>query len=559
MTVSPSATIYLMHNNITTVNFYGADILARSQGKQDAYSSNAANRIVYLDSNPIHCDCNIYDFIRYFDRTIDPMVPTLMTIKADNLNCTSPADLKDRPVERVKREWLYCSFEDLGVTSGCPDNCTCNFRPSDKSLSINCVGANFTQAPELVLPTKNFYNQTEVLLQDNYLTSGPKENMGYENVTKLYLSSNKIREITWIPPKIEVLELHNNNISSLNYDVLSMLNASSFTNITLGLNPWNCDCSNVNLTTFLVSHIATKDIDANNIKCKDSGKLLVHLSANDLCPTYTALILGLSLSCTLVILLVAILMVFYYRHEHEIKVWLFAHSMCLWFVTEDEVDKDKLYDAFICFSHKDEEFVVNDLMPVLEQGPQPYKLCVHTRDFVAGEFIAKQIVKSVEDSRRTVVILSSHFLESEWGIMEFRTAYKQGMNEKRPRVIVILYGDVDVNGEIHPDLKAYIKTNTYVKWGDPCFWDKLRYALPHSPGGIAGNRSLKNQNIMISLNDKLNLINGTPMTPNPGSTPPAINIDPMLLKNSPLNFTPGQALTPPAESGLNPLLITANK
>ncbi|KAL6954067.1 hypothetical protein U1Q18_050948 [Sarracenia purpurea var. burkii] len=62
--------------------------------------------------------------------------------------------------------------------------------------------------------------------------------------------------------------------------------------------------------------------------------------------------------------------------------------------------------------------------------------------------------------------------------MEFRTAHLKAIKEGCARVIIVMLEDVS-NEKLDPELKAYITMNTYVKWGDPLFWEKLKYALPH--------------------------------------------------------------------------------
>ncbi|RZB41667.1 TIR domain containing protein [Asbolus verrucosus] len=158
---------------------------------------------------------------------------------------------------------------------------------------------------------------------------------------------------------------------------------------------------------------------------------------------------------------------------------LFTKNLCMWWVTEEDLDKDKIYDVFVSYSHKDEDFVTQKLIPWLEGGPHPYKLCLHYRNWIPGEFIATQVTNSVLESRRTLVVLSPNFLESVWGKLEFRTAHMQAMSERRVRVVVVLYGDVDINS-LDRELQAYLKTNSYLKWGEAYFWNKLMYALPHS-------------------------------------------------------------------------------
>lgn len=67
--------------------------------------------------------------------------------------------------------------------------------------------------------------------------------------------------------------------------------------------------------------------------------------------------------------------------------------------------------------------------------------------------------------------------------MEFRTAQLKSLEDRRARVIVIMLEDIRNVDDLDDELKVYVKTNTYIKWGDPLFWSRLRYAMPHSRRG----------------------------------------------------------------------------
>lgn len=202
------------------------------------------------------------------------------------------------------------------------------------------------------------------------------------------------------------------------------------------------------------------------------------MSQKELCPAELQIGIYVSYTVAALGLPIGFLLALYYKFKSAIKVWMYAHRCCLWFVTEGELDKGKRYDAFVSYAHQDEDFVRDILVPRLEEDQ--FTLCVHQRDWIPGEFIPTQIIKSVEDSRRTIIVLSPAFLDSEWGRIEFCAAHKQALNEGRVRVIVILYEDITPTDNLDSELRTYLTMNTYVKWGDKWFWDKLQYAMPHN-------------------------------------------------------------------------------
>ncbi|KAL1488359.1 hypothetical protein ABEB36_014836 [Hypothenemus hampei] len=396
--------------------------------------------IIKLADNPILCDCNMFDFARYNFREID--LVNIINIELDSSRL-----------------------------------CECFFIPFNKTVVIDCSFKKLKAYPQFKLNDNEFhFNQTFLNMRGNNLTMGPHRiDESYDNITKLDLSQNLLTTVSWIPPRLVELNLTSNLLRNLNDNFLGKLRESTaLSHLYLRDNPWECSCKSLNMQRFLFQFY--HKVNSSDIYCKQQKQFLIKLT--NLC--------YLSFSFSVLILIVFTILLFgsilyslYYRYQTEIKIYLYARNMCLWFVTEDELDKDKIYDVFVSYANKDEHFVVEHLLPELENSANSFKVCIHIRDWFPGEFIADQVIRSVRDSKRTLVVLSNHFLESVWGKMEFRTAHTQAISEKRARVIVVIFGELDEN-KLDDELKRYLTTNTYVKWGDKYFWEKLKFALPHN-------------------------------------------------------------------------------
>ncbi|KAL0809143.1 hypothetical protein ABMA28_012767 [Loxostege sticticalis] len=449
--------IDLRQNYITTI-----DVQPYIAGlPEDEGPKEKTNSVMLLDNNPFRCDCEIYMFIRRLHGakrlTAEPK------LDIGNARCASPPSFSGELVKDVSSSALTCSLRP----QDCPANCTCDFRPATLSLELDC-DAEPSKYPD---PENHGLRTTKLRLRSiQSLTLPPHVvslNLGGIGLTESpLLNLQDIKDLD--------VDLSGNLLTAAPVELLQA-------NLTLRLarNPFACDCSHFD-DVLLLQHYKFNIFDADNVTCSGGGSPW-HMNAARLCDVRRATIIGGTLAALGII--AAFVAVFSYRYILEIKVYLFNRGWCQSLITEDELDKDAEYDAFVSFSEKDAKWVSEELLPKLEGAPNNFKLCVHYRDWVLGDMIPAQIARSVEQSRRTIVVLSENFLKSTWAQLEFRAANIRAQRERRARVLVIILGEVPDCEEMDAELRAYLSTNTYLKWGDRLFWERLKYAMPHKRRG----------------------------------------------------------------------------
>ncbi|KAK6179155.1 hypothetical protein SNE40_011575 [Patella caerulea] len=225
---------------------------------------------------------------------------------------------------------------------------------------------------------------------------------------------------------------------------------------------------------------------------------------------------GGCVAAVLVLFVVFIVLIYWMWKRREIVAMKIVH-----FFQPVEDSDGMLFDAFISYkSHPDdEEFVLKTLLPKLEKEMK-FKLCLHFRDFVVGETIANNILWAVQNSRRTVLVISPNYLDSEFARFEYQTAQVETLR-LRQRIIPIMFQDVQSKtDEMDRTLKNILETITYIKWSPETnekengkFWKRLVLSLPkrsdmegsskNSKTPVVSVISTKPKNDRSDSNDKL--------------------------------------------------------
>ena len=64
------------------------------------------------------------------------------------------------------------------------------------------------------------------------------------------------------------------------------------------------------------------------------------------------------------------------------------------------------------------------------------------------------------------------------------------LKDRQLRLIIVL-ADKKLKSRVESDMALYLKTGTYLVYGEKYFWQKLRYYLADNPRGVTNLKDLK--------------------------------------------------------------------
>ncbi|XP_062587357.1 toll-like receptor 4 [Saccostrea cucullata] len=119
-----------------------------------------------------------------------------------------------------------------------------------------------------------------------------------------------------------------------------------------------------------------------------------------------------------------------------------------------------------------------DLSQNLEES-RGLRLCLSKRDFRPGTEIAANITEAITKSRKTIIILSNHFLNSYWCMYEFNMARMESIYTRNGKHVLFMVMYRHVTAKMLPlSMLALVESHSYIEYpddpqGNIVFWDKV--------------------------------------------------------------------------------------
>ena len=303
---------------------------------------------------------------------------------------------------------------------------------------------------------------TNMNIQDNELTSLS----GLEYLTflqNLKAGSNKITEIpTWLMSE------------ALNLQTLDLNN-----------NPFQCTCKIESFRKWILSDKKTW-LQPGQYVCAapDNFKGIIITAIKLECRSKTTFYLSVTIPC---VLLFCVLLIILYRYRWHIKYKLFLLYRNYHQFPNNDEDFELLqlkYHSYVAYNENsavDDAWVMDELQPNMEEGPEPLRLCIKSRDFTPGHFLLDSIDESIHQSRKTILVLSPNFVASEWCYHEMRMVQMRLLDDNLDVVVLVLLDAIPEN-KMTLSLRQLLCKKEYLKWpknkvGQRLFWEQLRQEI----------------------------------------------------------------------------------
>ena len=314
------------------------------------------------------------------------------------------------------------------------------------SLAGDTNGELFRSCSQLIV--LDLANNDIKLLPRNVFVNLP-------NLQYLNLSMNSLRTINITlnhTQHLKLLDISSNLLGFLGNDVLLQLKVMANLIIDLTDNPFICDCQSVQFLRWASKNkkrlrnfryyqcIFNSDYNFNVFKSFEELDSIVLPSLTLRCNSsdYVKYVFFLA-----TLLLFAILMVLCGKKYYwDIKFCLldlsYRRRNYMRLIEQQQAERYK-FAAFVAFEKGDRTWIDEQLTPAL-QTPD-CKLFIYPEQFLSG-YIEDNIMRGLQECHKVILVLSRHFVNSEWCLLEARMAFHRCLDTGFDLIIPILLEDI---------------------------------------------------------------------------------------------------------------------
>ena len=170
-----------------------------------------------------------------------------------------------------------------------------------------------------------------------------------------------------------------------------------------------------------------------------------------------------------------------FRFRHTLRyIWL-KHKMHREILESQLLDPKYNFDAFVSCDRADAIWVKRNFLLKLENEETGLKFCVAQRNFMVGTTIIDNIVRSINQSRKVIYVISQNFLNSGWCKEELLIGHQESLSRGKNILICIFMPDI-IHNQLSDRFRFILNHVTCIKWprdpaGQQVFWIVLQRAL----------------------------------------------------------------------------------
>ena len=316
---------------------------------------------------------------------------------------------------------------------------------------------------------------------------------GLHNLEALYLISLRVKypvkkDFFESLTSLKKLGLQNMRITVVNASTLPQFLWTNLSHIDFSGNPFDCSCK---LFWFLnwIKYNQYRLVgyaDSHNYACDGHLTSLKNVTLTPeecLARPFSPLIRG-SLGMLLAILLIFVTASFVHRFRWYLRLLFFHLSIWLRPTLPKRPSRQDnfAFDLFVSHNSSDTLWVKDVLIPELEINTQPpFKLCVYSRNWIAGRYIDDCIIESLTRSRKTLLLVTNAFARSEWCQYEMAMAQHQLIQNDKDNLVLAVMEEL-LSENVSPKLRLLLKRKVYLQWtndavGQEFFWEQLKQML----------------------------------------------------------------------------------